>query len=43
MIKDYYKHDHAHCWDQGKEPACGIKGVHKVCCLCLMKNHAKNI
>jgi hypothetical protein len=29
----YYKRDHVHCFNQGGESACGIKGEHP-CCLC---------
>jgi hypothetical protein len=30
--KEYYKHDHTHCW-MVLNPPCGIKGKHR-CCLC---------
>lgn len=34
----YNQIDHHHCWNQGKEPACGIPlKKHKICCLCAVE------
>lgn len=32
-MKDYYKHDHTHCFES-ENPPCGREGKHP-CCLCL--------
>ncbi len=36
----YHLVDHRHCWDQEQPPACGIKGEHKICCLCAVTHEA---
>lgn len=34
-VRAYHEIDHAHCWHQGKSPACGLPlKTHKICCLC---------
>lgn len=35
--KDYNKHDHTHCFDD-KNPPCGQRIKHYMCCLCEKKN-----
>lgn len=40
--KPYYQIDHDHCWNQGKEPACGLpKDTHEICCLCVIPKWKK--
>lgn len=36
------RYSHYHCWNQGKNPACGQpKDKHEICCLCAIPRPLK--